>query len=302
MLALTVCCVAALAAGVGQTRTGANESAAWIERGQAELDRSHFKDAESALRKAVELDPKSATAHFLLVRAILGQLLPNLRIFPDSEGLLPKAEVEGKIAVELAPADANAWCALGTAELKMADAARDVLTRASRLNLAQKAFERALTADPSSVEAHNQLAEMAFEQAMGPVLLARAQSGVKMGEKGPIRDSLLRSRLRATYGASIETAISHLQQALKIDPKSSQAMHEMGGLLLLRAAMRNEDSEYQADQSAAEEWMRKYVASVPQQPTAIPNGSREGGVIGAILSAVPTVAPSAPQVKGPAKP
>src|ERR1035438_2438279 len=102
--------------GTGQTPHDARDLSFWLSRGKAELDRSAFHDGESSLRRAIALDPHSGLGHLLLARALLGQLPLNLRLFPDSEGVLPKAEVEAKLAVELLPKDPKALCVLGIVE------------------------------------------------------------------------------------------------------------------------------------------------------------------------------------------
>ena len=102
-----------------------DDPAVWIAQGQRDLDRFDFRNAQQSLHRALSLDPKSATAHQLLARALVGQVPPNLHLFADSEGLLAKAEIESKKAVELSPTDAPSWCILGMVEHRLADAAPD---------------------------------------------------------------------------------------------------------------------------------------------------------------------------------
>jgi len=137
-----------------QAQAGSGNAAEWIRRGKADLDRSFFTEAESAFRKAITLQPNSGPAHLLLARALLGELPPNLTMFPDSQGVLPKAEQAANTAVELSPGNAEALCVAGIVSYKTALTLKDPQQKDQRMSQAKKTVEGALAADPRSVEAH----------------------------------------------------------------------------------------------------------------------------------------------------
>lgn len=286
-------CVVALSAfwlvpqNAGQTPAQTRESVTWIERGKANLDRSLYKNAETAFSNSIALDPSSAQAHWLLARALLGQLALNLRLFPDTEGLLPRAEAEANKALELSPADVNALCVLGLVKRKLAVNTKDPREKAMRLYQGKVAFDRALEIDPRSVEAHHELAQMVIELAMMPVLEARVQSDKTLARPGPIGDAELRRGLQKKYQRSIDDAMSHERQALAVNPSFAPAMSGMSALLLLRASLRDSDSDYSADFKSAEEWRQKAAALIPP-PSARPvDTSGIGGIVGSVPSAAP---------------
>ena len=272
-----------------QNAAGELDPLVWTARGQRDLDRFYFSAAEQSLSKAVRLDPKSATAHRLLARALLGQLPPNLHLFPDSQGLLPKADAEATKATELDPSDASSWCALGIVKHKLADLSRDGRVAAAHQNEAYEAFHRALANNPKSFEAHYELANMTMESVGVALLAARTQSGVSFGQPGRIRDDTIRYKMQAQYKTAVEDALSHSQEALAIDPSSASAMSEMSALLRLRSLLQDTEEDFRSDILAAEEWMRKAdaarLAVAKTTPPSAPNLS--GGILGGIIGAAP---------------
>jgi tetratricopeptide (TPR) repeat protein len=228
----------------------------------------------------------------------LGRCLENclpLRLFPDVQGVLPKAEQAANRAVELSPGNAEALCVAGIVSYKTAFTLKDPQQKRRRLSQARKAFERALAADPRSVEAHTELARMAFDNAFEVVLGARVLSGMKVGQGGPIGNADLRQSLRTKYQASLEDGMSHARLALQIDPSFGPAMKQLGGLILLRANFRDNDADYEADLKESTAWQQKEAAlrAAKPQPQTAPNLS--GGVIGGIIGSVPTSPPPPPK-------
>jgi tetratricopeptide (TPR) repeat protein len=276
-----------------QAQTDSGKAAEWIERGNADLDRYFFTNAEADFRKAIALQPDSGPAHLLLARALLGELPANLKMFGDIQGILPKAEQAANTAVELSPANAEALCVAGIVNYKTALTLKDPAQRDQRMSQAQKTFERALAADPRSVEAHTELARMIVDPALEAATGARISSGMRIGQGGPIGNVELRHLLRTRYQAPLEDAMSHAKRALEIDPRYEPAMHQMAGLALLRASFLDNDSEYAADMQEANAWQQKEAAlRAGKQPRTPPN--LQGGVIGGIIGSMP-VAPPPPK-------
>jgi hypothetical protein len=89
--------------------------------------------------------------------------------------------------------------------------------------------------------------------------------------------------------------MSHANSALEIDPKSEPAMHYMMGLLTVRATLQDNQEDFAADWKQAQDWQQKEaVLRAATQSTPLTGADKTGGVIGGIISSVPTVAPPPP--------
>lgn len=111
----------------------------WFEEG-ARFELSSSANAETAYRRAIELDPQHVDAH-----VNLGRLLHEV-------GKLDEAEVHYRKALEAAPDDHVAWFNLGV-----------LLQEQGKRKAALSAYQRALAEDPASIETHVQIAKL-FEQ------------------------------------------------------------------------------------------------------------------------------------------
>ena len=96
----------ALAAADKAVAAGASNAAAHEARGEALIALGKFPDAEQALKKAVELDPKSALAYSRLARAQVSQ-----------QGKIPDAIASAKKATELDDKFGEGFAMLGVATL-----------------------------------------------------------------------------------------------------------------------------------------------------------------------------------------
>ena len=81
--------------------------------------------------------------------------------------------------------------------------------------------------------------------------------------------------------------MSHARTALQIDPSFGPAMKQMAGLVLLRAQLRDNNADYEADFKEATAWQQKEAAlRAGKQPQTPPNNQSW-----VIIGSVPTVAP-----------
>lgn len=111
----------------------------WFEVG-AHFEMTSSANAETAYRRAIELDPRHVDAH-----VNLGRLL-------HEEGKLEEAEGHYRKALESAPDDHVAWFNLGV-----------LLQGQGKRKLALSAYQHALAQDAASIETHLQIARL-FEQ------------------------------------------------------------------------------------------------------------------------------------------
>ncbi len=111
----------------------------WFEAG-ARFEMTSSANAETAYRRAIELDPRHVDAH-----VNLGRLL-------HEAGRLGEAEVHYREALESAPDDHVAWFNLGV-----------LLEGQGKRKAALSAYQNALEQDADSIETHMQIA-MLFEQ------------------------------------------------------------------------------------------------------------------------------------------
>jgi tetratricopeptide (TPR) repeat protein len=278
-----------------QVRTEPHTAAEWMERGKVELKRAYYRDAESAFRKAIALTPDSASAHVLLARALIGELLPNLGMFPDTDGILPKAEQAVNRALELSPENLEALCVSGIVNYKTAQSSRDPRQQAQHLNRARAAFDRALLLNPRSLEAHFELARMESDTALNALIQAQLRSG-KPVKQGPLADPELRHLLQRRYSAAIEDALAHTRTVLDIDPGYERAFGQMAGLFMARAQLQDDNGEYEVDMKVSEDWRSKEAAAIAVRRSKIPEQQSIGGIIGAVPSSAPPPPPPPPRV------
>jgi adenylate cyclase len=96
--------------------------------------RSANRQYRELMTRAIELDPKYATAHALLAEAIYSQVIGGWTEFPDQA--LDRAEELARRAIALAPDEPDGYRALGRVHLIRAeyDQARSALQRAIEIN------------------------------------------------------------------------------------------------------------------------------------------------------------------------
>lgn len=288
-----VCAATAFVAPTGEAQVDAG-ALQWIERGKAEMKRGYSSAAERDFRKAIELEPENAKAFVLLTRALLGELPLNLRMFPDTQGVLPKAEEAVGRALAISPGDWEALCVAGIVNYKIATTLREPREKARRLNQAKNAFDQSLAANPNSAEANYELARMMHEQASDAVMGGRFASGMKVGQGGPIANMDVRHFLKQRFGVTIEEGLKHAKRALDIDPQCEPAMNQMAGLLLLRACLRDSAAEYEADFKLAQSWEAKEAAASASRRTTVSGNGPIDAIIG-VIGALPTKAPPPPK-------
>ena len=287
--------LASLALTIAPAQTPQEQEAArWMERGQAALAAYRYKEAADAFQHAIGIRELDAVAHAYLARALLGEAPFNPRLMPDSEGILARAEAEAKKAVELSPASPDALAALATVEYKVAAKSRNFLDPPPQKVVAL--WQKVLEADPRNAEAHTELARLAIEQVAQPILLARMREGIKIGERVRLKDDAERRKLQEQLSPVLEEGFGHARAALEIDPKRAVAMRAMAGLYTARANLSDSDEDYAADMRTSADWEQKATAATPAPPPpSEPSpAAKQGGVIGAIISSIPTAAPPVP--------
>lgn len=122
-----------------QTARETDSAEDWFEVG-ARFEMTSSANAETAYRRAIELDPQHVDAH-----VNLGRLL-------HEGGKLEEAEVHYREALQAAPDDHVAWFNLGV-----------LLQAQGKRKLALSAYQHALAEDDASIETHLEIARL-FEQ------------------------------------------------------------------------------------------------------------------------------------------
>ena len=213
----------------------------WLIYGCLCADTGDVATAKTALRKAVELDPGLAEAHFGL-----GKLLV-------AKGKYPKAVERFQMAVQLQPDNADIWLTLGiTCGLaKQADKAEECCRRSlelsprsaqarfnlanalqaqGKLNEAESEYETALLVEPGLVAGWSMLAQARvglgkFDEAEAAATRALTLNP-RMGEAhytlGAISDEL----------GDTERARDHFRQAAELLPKLPDAHWRLGQVLM----------------------------------------------------------------------
>lgn len=106
----------------------------FIEQARAAIEIDDYAGASQALRQALEADPESVTAHFMLATSYVQQ------------GMLIEAEASLTEVLRLDPDHADAWANLGV-----------VYYRMGRMDEAEETLRTALSKQPDDAELHYNL-------------------------------------------------------------------------------------------------------------------------------------------------
>ena len=167
---------------------------------------SQNKDAESALRRAVELSPNDAQAHNNWANSL------------QSLGRLGSAVVAYRRAVELKPDYVEAYYNLGNA-----------LYRQGELGAAQASFHRALEINPDHAEAQNNFGNVLRDKGELGAAEARYRRAIALKPDFSEAHNNLGSTLLDR--GQLDAAQASIHLALKIEPFYADAHNNLGNVL-----------------------------------------------------------------------
>jgi tetratricopeptide (TPR) repeat protein len=242
-------------AGWGQA---ANDEAA---QARALVDAGKVAEAESLLRQAVQRDPKSADAHFLLGYVLFRELKAKESLAEFTAGAQvrrPDADDFRVIAsdyVLLADyADAEKWFAEVTKERQDDPAAWYLLGRAQynedHFTTAIASFERALELRPQYIEAENNLG-LAYQGLNDPARATAAfRTAVEWQQNHPV-DAQPYLNLGALLSDQNQPdqGLAYLETAQRLAPKNPKIHEELGRAYDLRNEL--PQAQHELEQAAA---------------------------------------------------
>lgn len=185
--------------------TAGNSAATWLQLGIRELQRKHYSDAEHALRKALELDPR-------LVEAMisLGMLLAETGRASESASML-------KNALAIRPDEPDALIALAELRIRENDPAQ-----------AKELLQRAIAQKPVRPQALRLLGKIRFDQRdfAGALEIYRQLTS---SEKPQASDWVAVGKALINLGRLSE-AEAPLREAEKLDPQDIDTLNTLAAL------------------------------------------------------------------------
>jgi len=210
----------------------------WINRGVQQFKSENYPAAVASFERAVAMDPNRLSARLYLGTAYMQQ------------GMTLPAEDQFRRVLETEPGNKVALASLGS------------------LNLNQKKWDEALNwyrklieADPQNAQAYYSIGFVAWSKWYPEYAKARAATGLRPEQPGPIADVQVRNALNAQYGPMLEAGIQAMNKALEINPQYDDAMAYLNLLARERADLRATEAEYMADVSTADDWVQKALAA-----------------------------------------
>ena len=273
-----------------------NSARDWLNRGVTAFKQAQYPVAVGAFQKAVEADPNWVTGYLYLGTAYMQQFIPGA---DSPENLAMAANAHAAFQKVLA-LDANNLVAL-TSEAS-------VYLNQKQWDMAKQLYTRITTVSPNSADAYYSLGFIAWMQWYPVYGKARAQSGLKMEDPGPIPNPAVRASLKAQFDPLLDDGENALTKALAIRPAYSDAMAYMNLLVRERADLLDSKEAWQSQIAVADDWVRKALdakkaqaekqaqtaqdpmlmaAAAPPPPPPPPPPPRGGG--GGDRSSVPAV-------------
>ncbi|NDQ55789.1 MAG: tetratricopeptide repeat protein [Acidipila sp.] len=186
-----------------------------------------------AMRRAIQLDPKSEALRFRYAMLLTSANAPQAAVIRLRE------------ALDDFPSSSKLWFALGVAQFTD-----------NKNNLAADAFSRALEHDPKMSPALAYLGMISDDEGRMTDAIAYYQKAIGVEEPSAVNHYLLAESFTKLTPANIDQAQEHLKRALELDPGFLQARLALGKLYLranrLQDAAGELESVVKADAKVAE--------------------------------------------------
>ena len=207
------------------------------------LKADDFEAAQQQVRKALELNPKNAEAHYVLARALDGKKMPEeaasqlfeaVRLDPNyadahynlaqallQAGKLDEAISHLSVVVQRQPQHAAARHTLGA-----------ILITKGMLEEAQSHLSEAVRLDPNNADAHYNLAQAMLRQGKTSEATQHLSETVRL--RPDDADAHYQFGLALAQQEQPDEAIRHWSQAVQLRPDFAQAHHNLGVALARR--------------------------------------------------------------------
>jgi len=198
----------------------------------------HFK-------QAVDMDPGFLTARLYLATAYMSQYVPGA----ESEENQRNADAAMKGFLEVLDRDNKNALAV--------ESIGSLCFNQKKLDDAKKWYLKLIDLDKQNKQAYYTVGVINWTKSYTPRMEARARTGMKPEEPGPIKDKKARETLKEQSQTIVQEGIDMLQRALEIDPEYDDAMAYMNLLFREKADIAETVEENKSCIAQAEQWVQK---------------------------------------------
>jgi hypothetical protein len=249
---VTLTAIAALALGSsGCTKLKARDN---LNKGVQAFKAAKYQDAIGHFKESIELDPTYPVARVYLATAYRSQWVPGSS---DKENLafLQSAKSEFQKVLDGDKTNKIAIAQMASINFDEVQGINDPVAKEAKLDEAATWYKRQVEVDPNNAQAFYSLGVVAWMKWYPAFGKARADMGMKMEDKGPLKDAKKRAELRDRWLPTINGGLESLQKALNIDKEYDDAMAYMNLLTRERADLADNEAAYKADIAAADKWV-----------------------------------------------
>jgi TonB family protein len=203
------------------------------------------------------------------------------------------AAISFQSALDLDSKNVSALKGIAAATYNQAAATQDSIDKNRMLNEAARWNQKLIELNPREADAYYSLGVIAWTKVYPELRNARARTGMKADEPGPLRDASIREEMRARFQPAIEEGIQNLQKSLEINPTGADTMAYLNLLLRSRADIADTAEQASADSRKADEWVKKsmeakrvsnrvegaFGMTAPPPPPPPPPGMQRPGAI-----------------------
>ena len=275
----------ALVAGLAIVSTGCAklQSRDQMNQGVQAYRNSHYADAATHFKQAVQLDPTNQNAMLYLATSYMTQWVPGAESADNKKNLQMAQQTFQKV-LDKDPNNSLALASMASMSFNIAAAKPTDQEKAAAMEDTRKWNDRRIQADPKDAEAYYYLGVIDWSQSYPSIRDARiqerkdtaAEAAKKSARRksketaaavapadntGPLKNEKLRSELRDKYGKMIDQGITELHKALDINNENEDAMSYINLLLRSKAAIDETPEEAQADTAKANQWNDKSLAT-----------------------------------------
>jgi tetratricopeptide (TPR) repeat protein len=226
--ALAVAVMAMLLATSGCNKLRARDQ---LNKGVQAYKNSHFEQAVSFFRKAIDLDPELSVAKLYLATACVAQYVPGADT-PENNRYADCAIEQYQKVLESEKDNKNT-VVLGTKGLA------SIYYSMTKFDEAKKWHQKAIELDPSDPENYYSVAVIDWNKSYVPRVKLKAELGVKPTD--PIKDKKACAQLRESNLEAVEEGIQMLQKAIDLRKDYDDAMAYLNLMYRERADIQCDD-------------------------------------------------------------
>ncbi len=227
-----------------------------LNKGVQAFRNANYPTAVEHFKAAIQLDPTFESARLYLATAYMSQWIPGADS-PENKQMSQGAKENFLKVLETSPNDTVAIASMASMSFQEAGGIPDMDAKMKQFEDARGWYERLIKADPNNKEAYYSLGVIAWTKWYPVIGKARADSGMKQEDPGPLKDKKIRTELRQQWAETIASGIANLEKSLSIDPKYDDAMVYLNLLNRERADLADTPDEYRRDIDAADNWLQK---------------------------------------------